>query len=309
MDPGLGLDARPGRWISTPASHSHDRLSEADFVDNKSAAEVFVRAHQRVRCATTWSRAAIQGITSGRRGVHIPRIRRSPVASLAWAGCRSAEPLSRAASPLASIVGRACLMLPPGIDFAPALFGVSLRGDRHTHLSPSGSRADRTIARVRAWSPTRALAWCLHSGLHTRWRRWVVDSGAHWSPWLDIDQVERCASEDGVIPWPPVTSPFLLHVGIDRNPAWRHVSHANLLTTSALVPVGPYWPESCRFRGCPYNHDMGCHGNAGARTGVCPTIRWRPRRSSSAVPLVQAIPVRRHASGADRLAYDPRPLR
>jgi 1-acyl-sn-glycerol-3-phosphate acyltransferase len=53
MDPGLGLDARPGTVdiYILPPIHTTD-WSEADVVENKERVrEVFVRAHQEMRCA------------------------------------------------------------------------------------------------------------------------------------------------------------------------------------------------------------------------------------------------------------------
>ena len=53
MDPGLGLDARPGTVDIhiLPPIHTTE-WSEADVVENKERVrEVFVRAHQEMRCA------------------------------------------------------------------------------------------------------------------------------------------------------------------------------------------------------------------------------------------------------------------
>ena len=120
--------------------------------------------------------------------------------ALTWAALdRRSRSLGAAIASRVERGARVLIMLPPGIDFAPALFGVLYAGAiAIPTYPPSGSRADRTSARVRGMVADAGVSLVVsHSGLHTRVE--TLESlipELTGLPWLDIDRVGGAAAED-----------------------------------------------------------------------------------------------------------------
>ena len=138
--------------------------------------------------------------------MHIPTAWRTFLESGEHAGSTQARGRSIAAaarsgrqSRLASIPGRVLIMLPPGIDFVAAVFGVFYAGAiAIPTYPPAGSRADRTTARVRGMVADAGVTLVLsNSGLHARVAALEssLDSELAGVPWLDVDCVDDAAAE------------------------------------------------------------------------------------------------------------------
>ena len=134
---------------------------------------------------------------------------------------------------------RVLIMLPPGIDFASAFFGVLYAGAiAIPTYPPTGARADRTSARVRGMVADAGVSLVLsHSGLHARTA--MLESmipELSGLPWLDIDQVDDNAAEEWRDPQIASSALALLQYtsGSTATPRGVMVSHGNLLHNLAL---------------------------------------------------------------------------
>ena len=93
---------------------------------------------------------------------------------------------------------RVLIMLPPGIDFVAAVFGVFYAGAiAIPTYPPAGSRADRTTARVRGMVADAGVTLVLsNSGLQARvaaLESMIPELAG--VPWLDVDCVNDAAAE------------------------------------------------------------------------------------------------------------------
>ena len=234
--------------------------------------------------------------------------------SLDWAGldCRSRS-LGAAIAARVEPGARVLIMLPPGIEFASALFGVLYAGAvAIPTYPPSGARADRTSARVRGMVADAGVSLVVsHSGLHTR----VVTLESlvpelTGVPWLDIDQVDDAAAEEWRDPVAASSAIALLQYtsGSTAMPRGVMVSHGNLLHNLALsARLAAYGSDSVSVSWLPVNHDMGLINGVmqGAYSG-CSTVQMapaaflqRPARWLQAISRFGAT-----HSGGPNFAYD-----
>ena len=208
---------------------------------------------------------------------------------------------------------RVLIMLPPGIDFAPAFFGVLYAGAiAIPTYPPAGARADRTSARVRGMVADAGVSLVLSSsGLHAR--RAALESmipELAGVPWVDIDHVDDNAAEEWRDPVIASSALALLQYtsGSTATPRGVMVSHGNLLHNLALSGrLGAYGSGSVSVSWLPVNHDMGLIN--GVLQGVfsgCPTIQMapaaflqRPARWLQAISRFGAT-----HSGGPNFAYD-----
>ncbi len=234
--------------------------------------------------------------------------------TIAWAA------LNRRSRALGSFIAarvdpgaRVLIMLPPGIDFAPAFFGVLYAGAiAIPTYPPAGARADRTSARVRGMVADAGVSLVLSSsGLHAR--RAALESMIPellGVPWVDIDQVDDNAAAEWRDPLIASSALALLQYtsGSTATPRGVMVSHGNLLHNLALSGrLGVYGSDSVSVSWLPVNHDMGLIN--GVLQGVfsgCTTIQMapaaflqRPARWLQAISRFGAT-----HSGGPNFAYD-----
>jgi acyl-CoA synthetase (AMP-forming)/AMP-acid ligase II len=204
--------------------------------------------------------------------------------TLAWAALdRRSRALGSSIAVRVDPGSRVLIMLPPGIDFASAFFGVLYAGAiAIPTYPPAGARADRTSARVRGMVADAGVSLVLSSsGLHARMA--TLESmipELTGVPWLDIDYVDDNAAEEWRHPLIASSALALLQYtsGSTATPRGVMVSHGNLLHNLALsARLGAYESDSVSVSWLPVNHDMGLIN--GVLQGVfsgCPTVQMAP---------------------------------
>src|SRR6266542_3624537 len=234
--------------------------------------------------------------------------------TLAWAALdRRSRALGASIACRVDPGARVLIMLPPGIDFASAFFGVLYAGAiAIPTYPPTGARADRTSARVRGMVADAGVSLVLsYTGLHAR-----VATLESMIPeltgvsWLDIDHVDDNAADEWRDPLVASSALALLQYtsGSTATPRGVMVSHGNLLHNLALsARLGAYESDSVSVSWLPVNHDMGLIN--GVLQGVfsgCPTIQMapaaflqRPARWLQAISRFGAT-----HSGGPNFAYD-----
>lgn len=234
--------------------------------------------------------------------------------SLAWAAVDTrSRALGAAIAARVEPGARVLIMLPPGIDFAPALFGVLYAGAAAIPTyPPSGARADRTSTRVRGMVADAGVTLVVScSALYAR--REMLESmipELAGVPWLDIEGVDDNVAEAWRDPMTPSSAIALLQYtsGSTATPRGVMVSHGNLLHNLALsARLAAYGSDSVSVSWLPVNHDMGLIN--GVMQGVysgCPTIQMapaaflqRPARWLQAISRFGAT-----HSGGPNFAYD-----
>lgn len=158
---------------------------------------------------------------------------------------------------------RVLIMLPPGVDFVPAFFGVLYAGAVAIPMyPPAGSRADRTAARLRSIIPDANVALVLSSSA-VRSRAGVLESMVPelaGITWLDIDTVEDSLAEAWRLPVCGSNTLALLQYtsGSTSSPRGVMVSHGNLLHNLAhSAALAGHDRTSLSVSWLPVNHDMG----------------------------------------------------
>ncbi|HXG54450.1 MAG TPA: fatty acyl-AMP ligase [Vicinamibacterales bacterium] len=208
---------------------------------------------------------------------------------------------------------RVLIMLPPGIDFASAFFGVLYAGAiAIPTYPPAGARADRTSARVRGMVADAGVSLVLSHGA-LRARVATLESMVPelvGVPWLEIDGVENEAAREWRDPGAVPSAIALLQYtsGSTAAPRGVMVSHTNLLHNLALSSrLGGYAADSVSVSWLPVNHDMGLINGVlqGVHSG-CTTVQMapaaflqRPARWLQAVSRFGAT-----HSGGPNFAYD-----
>ena len=234
--------------------------------------------------------------------------------SLTWAAVDSrSRALGAAIAARVEPGARVLIMLPPGIDFVPALFGVLYAGAvAIPTYPPSGARADRTSTRIRGMVADAGVTLVVScSALYAR--RGTLESmipELAGVPWVDIEGVGDSASEAWRDPMTPSSAIALLQYtsGSTATPRGVMVSHGNLLHNLALsARLAAYGSDSVSVSWLPVNHDMGLIN--GVMQGVysgCPTIQMapaaflqRPARWLQAISRFGAT-----HSGGPNFAYD-----
>jgi acyl-CoA synthetase (AMP-forming)/AMP-acid ligase II len=200
-------------------------------------------------------------------------------AALNGRGCALGASIAARVEPGARVL----IMLPPGIDFASAMFGVLYAGAiAIPTYPPAGARADRTTARVRGMVADAGVSLVLsHSGLHARVS--ALESmipELTGVPWLDIDHVDDNAAAEWRDPMVASSAIALLQYtsGSTATPRGVMVSHGNLLHNLALsARLAAYRSDSVSVSWLPVNHDMGLINGVlqGAYSG-CPTVQMAP---------------------------------
>ena len=245
IDPGLGLDARPGTVdIHVLPPILTTEWSEADVVENKERVPRSPRSRApgdamrvrnmidllRTRANAQPEDTAYTFLESGEQAGD----------TLTWAALdRRSRALGASIAVRVEPGARVLIMLPPGIDFAPALFGVLYAGAiALPTYPPAGARADRTSARVRGMIADAGVSLVLsHSGLHAQVATLeAMIPELTGVPWLDIDQVDDNAAEEWRDPMPVSSAIALLQYtsGSTATPRGVMVSHGNLLHNLAL---------------------------------------------------------------------------
>jgi acyl-CoA synthetase (AMP-forming)/AMP-acid ligase II len=234
--------------------------------------------------------------------------------TLAWAAldCRS-RAIGASIAVRVDPGARVLIMLPPGLDFVSAYFGVLYAGAiAIPTYPPAGARADRTSARVRGMvADARVSLVISSSSLHARSE--TLESlipELTGVPWLNIDHVDDNAAEDWRDPRLASSALALLQYtsGSTAAPRGVMVSHGNLLHNLALsARLGAYDSHSVSVSWLPVNHDMGLIN--GVLQGVfsgCPTVQMapaaflqRPARWLQAISRFGAT-----HSGGPNFAYD-----
>jgi acyl-CoA synthetase (AMP-forming)/AMP-acid ligase II len=158
---------------------------------------------------------------------------------------------------------RVLILLPPGIDFVPAFFGVLYAGAiALPAYPPSGARNDRSSERLRGMIDDANVTLVLSSAtVHARVAALDgVVPGIAALPWIDIETVENEMAEAWRIP--PVhgdTIALLQYTsGSTSAPRGVMVSHRNLVENLSLgQALGAYQRDSVAVSWLPVNHDMG----------------------------------------------------
>jgi acyl-CoA synthetase (AMP-forming)/AMP-acid ligase II len=242
---------------------------------------------------------------------------------LAWAALdRRSRALGASIAARVQPGARVLIMLPPGIDFAPALFGVLYAGAiAIPTYPPAGARADRTSARLRGMVADAGVSLVLCKtgapgappcgGLHAE-RAMLASSIPELDgvPWLDIDNVDDNAAGLWRDPMAVSSAIALLQYtsGSTATPRGVMVSHGNLLHNLALsARLAAYGPDSVAVSWLPVNHDMGLINGVlqGVHSGY-PTLQMapgaflqRPARWLQAISRFGAT-----HSGGPNFAYD-----
>jgi acyl-CoA synthetase (AMP-forming)/AMP-acid ligase II len=159
--------------------------------------------------------------------------------------------------------GRVLVLFPASIDFIPAFFGVLYAGAIAVPAyPPSGTRADRNVARLRSMVADARVALVLGpNALTTRTPgiETVVPelSGIDWLdpagvPDYEADEWRPMPVQSGSVAFLQYTS------GSTSAPRGVMVTHGNLLHNLAQTAAdGGYGPDSLSVSWLPVNHDMG----------------------------------------------------
>ena len=158
---------------------------------------------------------------------------------------------------------RVLILLPPGIGFVPAFFGVVYAGAVAIPMyPPAGARADRVVARLRGMIPDADVALVVSTrAIHAR----AANLQAHVPeltriPWLEIDDVDDEAVESWRPPSVAADALALLQYtsGSTSAPRGVMVSHANLLhNLEVSAALAQHRRDSVSVSWLPVNHDMG----------------------------------------------------
>ncbi|CAN5785913.1 fatty acyl-AMP ligase [soil metagenome] len=159
--------------------------------------------------------------------------------------------------------GRVLIMLPPGVEFASAFFGVLYGGAvAIPTYPPSGSLTDRTRTRIRSMLADAGVSLVVSCGaLHARVAAIeALVPELSGIPWLDIDNVDLDDASTWKAPRAGGSTLALLQYtsGSTANPRGVMVSHGNLLHNLAhAADLGRYNRDSVSVSWLPVNHDMG----------------------------------------------------
>ena len=185
-------------------------------------------------------------------------------ASIAWG---AVDRRSRAlGATIAGRVGsdaRVLIMLPPGLEFPAAFFGVLYAGGiAIPTYPPAGSRADRTSMRIRGMVADAGVSLVLACRqLHAR--RASLEAlipELAGVPWLSVEDVDDGVAAEWRAPRvSPATLALLQYTsGSTAAPRGVMVSHANLLHNMGLgAALARYETDSVSVTWLPVNHDMG----------------------------------------------------
>jgi acyl-CoA synthetase (AMP-forming)/AMP-acid ligase II len=204
--------------------------------------------------------------------------------TLVWSTLdRRARALGAAIAARVDPGARVLILLPPGIDFASAFFGVLYAGAiAIPTYPPAGARVDRISRRVRGMVADAGVTLVLScTALHARMA--TIESMVPelaGVPWLDIEDVADDEAEAWRDPMVASSAIALLQYtsGSTAAPRGVMVSHANLLHNLALGDrLAAYRPDCVSVSWLPVNHDMGLINGVlqGAYSG-CPTIQMAP---------------------------------
>jgi acyl-CoA synthetase (AMP-forming)/AMP-acid ligase II len=205
-------------------------------------------------------------------------------ASIAWGAVeRRSRALGAVIADRVAPGARVLIMLPPGLDFPAAFFAVLYAGAiAIPTYPPSGSRADRTSARIRGMVADAGVSLVLSCRpLHARSASLeAMIPELAGLPWLNVEDVD----DDAAALWrAPRVSPSTLALlqytsGSTAAPRGVMVSHANLLHNMGLgAALAGYDADSVSVTWLPVNHDMGLINGVlqGAYSGY-PTIQMAP---------------------------------
>ena len=158
---------------------------------------------------------------------------------------------------------RVLVMLPPGVDFVAAFFGVVYAGAVAIPVyPPSGGRADRTAARLRAIVDDARVSLVV-SSTAVAGKRSVVASlipRLAGLSWLTVDTVDDSAVEAWRLTACGGDSLALLQYtsGSTASPRGVMVTHANLLDNLTYsAALAKHDRSSVAVSWLPVNHDMG----------------------------------------------------
>ena len=158
---------------------------------------------------------------------------------------------------------RVLIMLPPGIDFVPAFFGVVYAGAVAIPVyPPTGGRADRSSARLRAILDDASVSMVVASTA-VLGRLSLLEPqipGLAGLPWLTVDTVDDSAAEAWRLTACAADSLVLLQYtsGSTASPRGVMVSHGNLLDNLAQsAALAKHDRSSVAVSWLPVNHDMG----------------------------------------------------
>ena len=184
--------------------------------------------------------------------------------SLTW---REVDARSRAiAAAVASRVAqgsRVLVMLPPGVDFVPAFFGVLYAGAiAIPAYPPSGPRPDRSSLRLRGMIADAGVTLVLSSRAiraHAHVLDMLVPELAGLA-WIDINAIRDQQAEIWRVPSSTEDTVALLQYtsGSTAAPRGVVVTHGNVLDNLALgARMAAYDRRSVSVSWLPVNHDMG----------------------------------------------------
>jgi len=208
---------------------------------------------------------------------------------------------------------RVLVMLPPAVEFASAFLGVLYAGATAIPTyPPSGSRADRTSARIRGMVADADVNLVLSNGsvIGRRSQIEMLIPQLAGIPWLNIDDTDLVSPADWVPPRCGRSTLALLQYtsGSTAAPRGVMVTHANLLHNLAhTANLARYTSESVAVSWLPVNHDMGLINgvlqgiHSGSRTiQMAPAaFLQRPARWLQAISRYGAT-----HSGGPNFAYD-----
>ena len=155
---------------------------------------------------------------------------------------------------------RVLIMLPPGIDFVPAFFGVLYAGAvAIPAYPPAGARADRTSARLRGMVVDADVALVISPAANKSRASMLVPELAAL-PWIDVDTIEESVADAWRVPACAGDTLALLQYtsGSTAEPRGVMVSHANLLHNLAQsAALARHDRNSVSVSWLPVSHDMG----------------------------------------------------
>ena len=158
---------------------------------------------------------------------------------------------------------RVLILLPPGVEFVPAFFGVLYAGAiALPAYPPSGAREDRATARLRGMIVDAGVTLVLSSA-DVRARATGLESlipELASVPWLNLEDVDPDGAEGWRIPRIHTESIALLQYtsGSTSTPRGVMVTHSNLMENLALGErLAGYDSMSVGASWLPVNHDMG----------------------------------------------------
>lgn len=161
---------------------------------------------------------------------------------------------------------RVLIMLPPGLDFAPAFFGVLYAGAvAIPTYPPSGARADRTSARLRGMIADADVALIVSSsaiGTRASLLETLIPEIAG-IPWIEVNGIEESVAEVWRVPACAGDTLALLQYtsGSTAAPRGVMVSHGNLVDNlTQTAALGGHTRDSISVSWLPVNHDMGLIG-------------------------------------------------